>query len=158
RSCSRCSWPQSRRSSTARSGGSMFDIPAAEAAVESRPRRPTVPARDRGQWWRFVVLLLITAIVIVPIAVVMVLSLRPGVCSTSTSRLTLGNFANVLAKTLSLRWLANSVLVALATVVVSVVIAAPAGYVLSRGRGRLLSGYALLLFVIQSLPAITAVI
>jgi multiple sugar transport system permease protein len=42
--------------------------------------------------------------------------------------------------------------------VVSVVVAAPAGYVLSRGRSRAVSGYSLTLFVIQSLPAITAVI
>ena len=47
---------------------------------------------------------------------------------------------------------------AVGTVVVSVVVAAPAGYVLSRGRGRTVSGYSLLLFVVQSLPVITAVI
>ena len=41
---------------------------------------------------------------------------------------------------------------------VSVVVAAPAGYVLSRGRSRAVSGYSLLLFVVQSLPIITAVI
>ena len=41
---------------------------------------------------------------------------------------------------------------------VSVIVAAPAGYVLSRGRSRAVSGYSLLLFVFQSLPVITAVI
>ena len=41
---------------------------------------------------------------------------------------------------------------------VSVVVAAPAGYVLSRGRSKAVSGYSLLLFVIQSLPVITAII
>ena len=56
------------------------------------------------------------------------------------------------------RWLANSLAVTLATVAVCIVVAAPAGYVISRGRSRLLSGYALLLFVVQSLPVITAVI
>jgi multiple sugar transport system permease protein len=55
-------------------------------------------------------------------------------------------------------WLGNSLLVSLITVVVSVVVAAPAGYVLSRGRGRLVSGYSLGLFIIQSLPVITAII
>ena len=55
-------------------------------------------------------------------------------------------------------WLQNSLLVTLGTVVVSVIVAAPAGYVLSRGRSRAVSGYSLLLFVIQSLPVITAVI
>ena len=46
----------------------------------------------------------------------------------------------------------------LATVFVSVLVAAPAGYVLSRGRGRTVSGYSLLLFIVQSFPVITAVI
>jgi multiple sugar transport system permease protein len=57
-----------------------------------------------------------------------------------------------------LLWLMNSLGVALATVAVSVLVAAPAGYVLSRGRGKAVTGYSLLLFVIQSLPVITAVI
>jgi multiple sugar transport system permease protein len=57
-----------------------------------------------------------------------------------------------------LPWLRNSVTVTLATVIISVAVAAPAGYVLSRGRGKLVSGYSLLLFVIQSLPVVTAVI
>ena len=43
-------------------------------------------------------------------------------------------------------------------VLVSVAVAAPAGYVLSRGRSRAVSSYSLLLFVVQSLPVITAVI
>ena len=55
-------------------------------------------------------------------------------------------------------WLSNSLGVTLATVVVSVIVAAPAGYVLSRGRSKAVSGYSLLLFVIQSLPVITAII
>ena len=55
-------------------------------------------------------------------------------------------------------WLQNSLLVTLGTVIVSVIVAAPAGYVLSRGRSRAVSGYSLLLFVFQSLPVITSVI
>ncbi len=58
----------------------------------------------------------------------------------------------------ALRWMTNSLAVTLSTVVVCIVVAAPAAYVISRGRSRLLSGYSLLLFVIQSLPTITAVI
>ena len=49
-------------------------------------------------------------------------------------------------------------LVTLVTVVVSVAVAAPAGYVLSRGRSRLVSGFSLVLFIVQSLPIVTAVI
>ena len=76
--------------------------------------------------------------------------------STSTG-FTLENFSNVFATT-DVVWLQNSLLVTLGTVVVSVIVAAPAGYVLSRGRSRAVSGYSLLLFVFQSLPVITAVI
>jgi multiple sugar transport system permease protein len=39
-----------------------------------------------------------------------------------------------------------------------VIVAAPAGYVLSRGRSKLVSGYSLILFIVQSLPVVTAVI
>ena len=72
--------------------------------------------------------------------------------------LTLENFTYVFANTDVLLWLSNSLGVTLATVAVSIVVAAPAGYVLSRGRSKAVSGYSLLLFVIQSLPVITAII
>jgi len=57
-----------------------------------------------------------------------------------------------------LLWLGNSLIVAFVTVLFSVSIAAPAGYVLSRLRNRLVSGYSLILFVVQSLPVVTAAI
>src|SRR5690606_30167705 len=44
------------------------------------------------------------------------------------------------------------------TVVIALAVATPAGYVLSRGRGRLVSGFSLVLFIVQSLPLVTAVI
>ena len=84
--------------------------------------------------------------------------MRPGSFTTSTSFFTLQNFSYVFANTDVLLWLTNSLGVTIATVIVSVVVAAPAGYVLSRGRSKAVSGYSLLLFVIQSLPIITAVI
>jgi multiple sugar transport system permease protein len=86
------------------------------------------------------------------------LAIRPSTTSTSTNLLTLENFSYVFANSGVLLWLSNSLGVTLATVIVSVVVAAPAGYVLSRGRSKAVSGYSLLLFVIQSLPVITAVI
>jgi multiple sugar transport system permease protein len=55
-------------------------------------------------------------------------------------------------------WLKNSLIVTLVTVVVAVAVAAPAGYVLSRGRSKAVSGYSLILFIVQSLPVVTAVI
>ncbi|MGZ0152882.1 carbohydrate ABC transporter permease [Kribbella sp. WER1] len=118
----------------------------------------TITAREpgtRGQWWRFAVLLLVTLVVLVPIFATLLLSLRP---SGTGGLLTIDNFRNVFAKTDVRIWLGNSLGVTLATVLVSVVVAAPAGYVLSRGRSKAVSGLSLLLFVIQSLPVITAII
>ncbi len=113
---------------------------------------------ERGKWWRFALLLVICAVVLVPVLAVLWLSVRPSVQSTSTATFTLENFVRVFTQTQTLTWLANSLLVTLATVLVSVVVAAPAGYVLSRSRSRIVTGYSLLLFIVQSLPVIIAVI
>lgn len=110
------------------------------------------------RWGRFILALVITAIVLVPVIGVLWLSLRPGLHSQGSGPLTLGNFAYVLGQSQLLGWLGNSLTVTLGTTLVSVLVAAPAGYALSRGRGRLFSGYSLVLFVVQSLPVITAVI
>jgi multiple sugar transport system permease protein len=112
----------------------------------------------RGQWWRFALTLVIVVVALVPVAVVLYLALTPSAASTTSGGFTLENFSNVFGNTDVLLWLQNSLLVTLGTVLVSVVVAAPAGYVLSRGRSRAVSGYSLLLFVFQSLPVITAVI
>ena len=117
-----------------------------------------IAEKDRqGAWWRFIFLILATAIVLVPIAVVVILALMPGLGS-SAHGLTLTNFAHVFTGTQTLTWLGNSTVVTLATVVISVIVAAPAGYVLSRGRSKTVTGYSLLLFVVQSLPVITSVV
>lgn len=113
---------------------------------------------DRYRWLRFTIVLIITAIAIVPVAVVVLLALRPALGSTSHAVFTLANMTNIFRNTDTLTWLGNSLEVTLATVLVSVAVAAPAGYVLSRGRSRAVSGYSLLLFIVQSLPVITAVI
>jgi multiple sugar transport system permease protein len=110
------------------------------------------------RWVRFAIVLVITAIALVPVAVVIVLSLRPGSASTSHATITFENLSNIFKNTDTLKWLRNSLVVTLSVVVVSVVVAAPAGYVLSRGRGRTIASYSLLLFVVQSLPVITSVI
>ncbi len=121
--------------------------------VARQPRQ----ADDRGRWWRFSLLAVITAIVLVPLAAVVLLSLQPALGSAQTGA-TIENYLTVIASTDLGGWVTNSLIVTLATVVVSVLIAAPAGYVLSRGRGRLVAGFSLTLFVIQSLPVITAII
>jgi len=123
----------------------------------SAPARAPRPAGDRGRWWRFVLLAAISAVVLVPLAAVVALSLQPSLGSSATG-VTLENYATVFTSTDIALWVGNSLIVTLITVAVSVVIAAPAGYVLSRGRGRLVAGFSLTLFVIQSLPVVTAVI
>ena len=119
--------------------------------------RPS-PHRDRLRWLRFTIVLVVTAIALVPIAAVILLAIRPDTGSPNRAVITSENLVGVFRDTPTLRWLGNSLAVTLATVFVSVVVAAPAGYVLSRGRGHAISTYALLLFVIQSLPVITSVI
>jgi multiple sugar transport system permease protein len=112
---------------------------------------------SRGQWGRFALIFVISVIMIIPVLVTVLLAFRPGATSTTTG-FTFENFKYVFTSTDTLRWLGNSLAVTIGTMVVSVVVAAPAGYVLSRGKSRAVSGYSLLLFVIQSLPVITAVI
>ena len=111
----------------------------------------------RGSGWRFLLVLVITAVVLVPILAVVGLALQPAAGSTSTG-LTLENFVSIFSQTDVLTWARNSLTVTLVTVLVAVVVAAPGGYVLSRGRGKLISGFSLVLFVVQSLPIVTAVI
>ncbi|MFC7405808.1 carbohydrate ABC transporter permease [Georgenia alba] len=112
----------------------------------------------RGRWWRFALITAVTAVVLVPIGAVVVLSLRPSLGSESDASVTLENFAIIFRDTNVRLWLENSLMVSAVTVVISLMVAAPAGYVLSRGRHRLVSGFALVLFIVQSLPLVTAVI
>jgi multiple sugar transport system permease protein len=134
---------------------------SSEPGVQPRLDTPTVNKPDpgaRGSWWRFLLILVVTLVVLIPIIAVVGLALQPALGSTSTSRFTLENFVSIFRETDVLTWLRNSMTVTIVTVLVSVVVAAPAGYVLSRGRGKLISGFSLVLFVIQSLPVVTAVI
>lgn len=57
-----------------------------------------------------------------------------------------------------LYWFENSLMLALGTVVVAVVVGAPAGYVLCQARGRAVSAYALVIFLLQSFPAVLSVV
>jgi multiple sugar transport system permease protein len=129
-------------------------------AVATAPSDQVVRSsrKSRMRWLRFAIVLVITAVALVPVAVVVILALRPGTNSTSHAAITVENLTNIFKNTDTLKWLRNSLVVTLSVVVVSVVVAAPAGYVLSRGRGRTIAGYSLLLFIVQSLPVITSVI
>jgi multiple sugar transport system permease protein len=124
--------------------------PGTAVAIAARPRR----SLSAGTAVRYLLLTVITAILLIPIAVVVILAFRP----TNGGGVTLSNFTYIFQHTEVLAWLANSLQVSAATVVVSVVVGAPAGYVLARGRGRAIRSYALVLFVVQALPVITAVV
>jgi multiple sugar transport system permease protein len=132
--------------------------PTAVGPPVAPPARKQTEPEARGTWWRFFAMLVITAVVLVPIIAVVLLALRPALGSDTTASFTLENFGLIFSETDVLTWLKNSMLVTVVTVVVSVAVAAPAGYVLSRGRSRLVSGFSLVLFVVQSLPIVTAVI
>jgi multiple sugar transport system permease protein len=123
----------------------------------ARRRRADVTSERHGAWWRILVIVIVTAFVLIPIAAVIWLAFQPGQGSTQTSA-TVENFVTLAEQTSALTWLGNSLVTTLITVLISVLVAAPAGYVLSRGRNRLVSGYSLLLFVIQSMPIAIAVI
>lgn len=60
----------------------------------------------RGQWWRFLAVFIITAIVVTPIVSVLILSLQPGTGSHATG-LTLSNFSYVFKETQLSYWLLN---------------------------------------------------
>jgi multiple sugar transport system permease protein len=133
-------------------------IPDGIATALPDPRRGRPAQTSSGRWWRFAVLVVFTAVALLPIVAVLVLSLQPALGSSSTAPVTFQNFLNVFSQTGVLTWLRNSLAVTLVTVLVAVAVAAPAGYVLSRARNRLVSGYSLILFIVQSLPVVTAVI
>jgi len=138
--------------------GTLATAPTtATAARPTAVKRSSAAPGTRGQWWRFVLILVITAIVLVPIFSVFVLATQPSLGSSATG-FTLENFTNVFSQTAVWTWLSNSLIVTVITVVVAVIVAAPAGYVLSRARNRLVSAYSLVLFMVQSLPVVTAVI
>lgn len=120
--------------------------------VHARPRR-----RSYGPWLRSAVAAVVTLVLLGPILVVFGLALRPPMASQQTG-LTLGTFWYVLTQTEVLHWLKNSFVVSIVATIASVAVAAPAGYVLSRGRGRVTSAFSLFIFVLQSLPAVAFII
>jgi multiple sugar transport system permease protein len=113
----------------------------------ARPRRPATA--DRSRWWRFALLVVITSVVLVPVAVP-VLSAGQQIGSSGG----LGGLVAVLGDGQTVRWFGNSLAVSGATVLLAIVVAAPAGYVLSRGRGRGVDLFALVVFALQALPAV----
>lgn len=108
--------------------------------------------------WRFGLLATCTAIVVVPILATVLLAIRPNPGRGGTGLVTLDNFVFVFQNTKILTWLINSLGVTLATMVVAVLVAAPAGYVIARSKGKIIPAYSLVLFVVQALPVIVSII
>lgn len=125
---------------------------------KSTPQRHKLDTADRGKWWRFTAFVVFTFIILIPVLATIALALRPEPSSGESGTVSISNFVFVLTETLTVTWLSNSIIVALASVVIAVAVSAPAGYVLSRGRSKLVSGYALTLFIIQALPIIVLVV
>jgi multiple sugar transport system permease protein len=125
--------------------------------TDTRTASPRADAGSLGRWLRFTVLVLITAVVLVPIGAIVLLALSPR-AETGASGMTLDTLWWVLTETEVMTWLGNSLTAALLSTAIAVVVAAPAGYVLSRGRSKAVSGYSLLLFVVQAFPVVVFVI
>jgi multiple sugar transport system permease protein len=117
------------------------------------------PTKSESSRWPYTLAALVIALVVlIPVFVTVILAFQPQIQSTSHSFFTLENFSYVFSQTQVFTWLRNSLVVTLATVLVAVFISAPAGYVLSRSRSKAISGYALLLFVVQSFPQIVSIV
>jgi arabinogalactan oligomer/maltooligosaccharide transport system permease protein len=125
-------------------------------------RADTLP-RSRPLWVRaaasYLALALFAIFALYPITQIVTIALRPGdqLLSTSLSIIpkgaTLENFRVLVAETPFLRWLGNSLIIALAVTATGVALASTAGYALSRfrflGRSATLNG----LLVTQMFPA-----
>jgi multiple sugar transport system permease protein len=127
-------------------------------ATETVRRQGSVqPSFRAGSWIRTLCLAVVTLVTLSPILVIFGLALRPRLYSDITGP-TLDTFIYVFRNTDILVWLRNSLTVSVIATCLSLVVAAPAGYVLSRGRGRAVSIYSMLIFVVQSFPVVVFVI
>ncbi|MDX3925887.1 MAG: carbohydrate ABC transporter permease [Shinella sp.] len=113
--------------------------------------------RKSSDWSRTVILAIITLVALSPILVVFSLALRPRLYS-EVAGPTFDTFVYVVRNTDILVWLKNSLIVSLIASCLALLVAAPAGYVLSRARGGAVSLYSMLIFVVQSFPIVVFVI
>jgi len=117
----------------------------------------------RGRWWRFALMVVCAAVVLAPLAGTLANALDlPGTAARGFGSgpwpvRVAEAFASWFQGT-ALYWFENSLMLALATVAVGIVVGAPAGYVLCRARGRLVSSYALAIFLLQSFPAVLSAV
>ena len=124
-------------------------------AAEARPSL----SRGARMALSYLALFVFTAFALYPVSRIVTIALRPGdqLLSSSLAFIprgaTLANFRTLIFETFFLRWLGNSLLIALAVTITGVALASTAGYALSRfrflGRSSTLNG----LLVTQMFPA-----
>lgn len=111
----------------------------------------------RARWWRFGLLVLVTAITLVPFVGVLSSALGRGDQDPAGVGSRLLGVARSVVFTLrgpELYWFENSLGLSFGAVIVCVLVGAPAGYVLARSRGRAVSSFALVVFLLQSFPPV----
>lgn len=129
-----------------------------ESAVYGDP----VTRELRGRWWRLVGILVVTALVLFPLegtvsSALGIDALRAGLPPVQWLvglRLSL----TYALQPPSQYWFENSLMLAVGAVIVCTLLGAPAGYVLARARGRAISGYALVIFLLQSFPPVVLLV
>ena len=119
--------------------------------------------RRRARLLRLVGVVVFTAVVLVPIGVIALNSFLPPAAFVSggltlAHGLTVADYRYVLDETTALLYLRNSLIVAVTTAALTIVIGAPGAYALARSSGRDLSAYSLSLFLYQALPTVVFVI
>jgi multiple sugar transport system permease protein len=112
---------------------------------------------------RFGLVTTFALIALVPVIVILLNSLLPPAAFVSGALslahgFTWTNYRAVFDQTTALLYLRNSLIVSLATVVLTLSLGAPAGYALARGVGRDLSAYSAGLFLYQALPLVVFVV
>lgn len=130
---------------------------------------PSVPAVSRQKNKRYAprrlvlsgVMILVSLVILVPIVSIVLNAFLPNSAASGIGiggRYTIDNFVFIFGQTDMPHHMGNSFIAATVTTLMSIMVGAPAGYVLSRARSKAVSGYSLLLFAIQSLPMIVFVI
>lgn len=143
--------------------------PASDVEAQIMAEAEAIKQRQRRDFiWKSIlahfVVLLFVLFAAFPIYFLITAAFRPGQALYSTNlqliptALTMDNFDHMINHTALLTWLRNSIIVALATTVLSVCLATPAAYAFSRwqfpGRNAILG----FMLAIQAFPAILALI
>jgi multiple sugar transport system permease protein len=100
-------------------------------------------------------MVVVTTVVLVPVAVPVYQAVLQSGASVAGL---LGGLASLFRTTSAFEWFGNSLLLTGGTVLIAVLAGAPAGYVLSRGRGRAVRAFGLIVFALQALPAVLLVV